>query len=381
MTNKYTPLLLALLMAVLAPAAAKDRIYYLAAEDVLWDYTPSYPLNVMTGKAFTDEQRSFVAGNGKDRIGSKYLKGRYVAYTSASFTYKIKSTIKNEHLGILGPTIFANVGDTVVVHFKNKTADKWLSIHPHGVFYNKANEGSGYNDASTMDDKQDDAVAPGQTYTYTWQIPQRAGPGSGDSNSVVWLYHSHVNSIADTNAGFVGAMVIAREDERDSTGKLAQVDREFIAMFTVFDENASLYAGENIAQFAPNADPADGDFIESNLMHAINGYMYGNLPGLAMTVGEKVRWYQVALGTEVDLHTPHWHGATLLTTAGNRVDVVNLLPATQITLDMTPDNPGIWMYHCHINDHITAGMMAKYLVRQATENSNQSIFKTLFDWL
>jgi FtsP/CotA-like multicopper oxidase with cupredoxin domain len=29
---------------------------------------------------------------------------------------------------------------------------------------------------------------------------------------------------------------------------------------------------------------------------------------------------------------------------------------------MVPDDPGIWMFHCHVNDHITAGMTARYEV-------------------
>ena len=42
----------------------------------------------------------------------------------------------------------------------------------------------------------------------------------------------------------------------------------------------------------------------------------------------RVRWYVFALGTEVDLHTPHWHGNNVYV-HGQREDVVNLLPATQ----------------------------------------------------
>jgi len=34
----------------------------------------------------------------------------------------------------------------------------------------------------------------------------------------------------------------------------------------------------------------------------------GNLQGFTMNSGERVRGYLVALGTEVDLHTLHWHG-------------------------------------------------------------------------
>ena len=41
------------------------------------------------------------------------------------------------------------------------------------------------------------------------------------------------------------------------------------------------------------------DFEESNLMHSMNGFLYGNLPGLDMTEGDTVRWHIAAFGTEV----------------------------------------------------------------------------------
>jgi hephaestin len=47
---------------------------------------------------------------------------------------------------------------------------------------------------------------------------------------------------------------------------------------------------------------------------------------------------------------------------GMRTDVANLLPATMQTADMVPDDPGTWLYHCHVNDHIIAGMLALYTV-------------------
>ena len=33
-----------------------------------------------------------------------------------------------------------------------------------------------------------------------------------------------------------------------------------------------------------------------------------------------------------------------------------------VVADMVPDNPGIWLFHCHVNDHITAGMLTRYQV-------------------
>lgn len=44
------------------------------------------------------------------------------------------------------------------------------------------------------------------------------------------------------------------------------------------------------------------------LCTAINGYVYGNLNGLNMEVGDKVYWYLMGMGNEVDIHTAHWHG-------------------------------------------------------------------------
>ena len=84
-------------------------------------------------------------------------------------------------------------------------------------------------------------------------------------------------------------------------------------------------------------------------------------PGLTMRRGERVRWYLMGMGTEVDLHTPHWHGNTVLID-GHRKDVTELFPATLEVADMRPDDAGTWLYHCHVGDHITAGMLALYNV-------------------
>jgi FtsP/CotA-like multicopper oxidase with cupredoxin domain len=45
-----------------------------------------------------------------------------------------------------------------------------------------------------------------------------------------------------------------------------------------------------------------------------------------------------------------------------RMDTVSLLPAGMIVADMVPDDPGIWLFHCHVNDHIRAGMLTRYRV-------------------
>jgi len=192
-------------------------------------------------------------------------------------------------------------------------------------------------------------------------VPERAGPGPMEGSSTMWMYHSHVDEAADTNAGLMGPMIVTRCGQARPDGSPIDVDRELVVNFSVMDENTSLWEETNRTALA-DPPPADADgFIESNKMHSINGFVFGNLPGLTMHKGERVRWYVMAMGTEVDLHTPHWHGNTVVSN-GMREDVVQLLPASMLTADMQPDNVGTWLFHCHVNDHILAGMQALYTV-------------------
>ncbi|MGH9643956.1 MAG: multicopper oxidase domain-containing protein, partial [Terriglobales bacterium] len=98
-------------------------------------------------------------------------------------------------------------------------------------------------------------------------------------------------------------------------------------------------------------------FASENLRSSINGYMYANGPMMTMKKGERVRWYLISIGGLVDGHTPHWHGNVVLV-KGHRTDVVHLAQAEMEVADMVPDNPGIWMYHCHVDDHMVTGMVA-----------------------
>ncbi|MCP4329213.1 MAG: multicopper oxidase domain-containing protein [Alphaproteobacteria bacterium] len=348
------------LFTIPGPATAAERVYYVAAEETAWDYAPA-GRNVMMGRPFDDDESVFVERT-PATVGGTYVKALYRQYADADFTTPLPRPEAWAHLGFLGPVLHAEVGDTIRVHFKNN-ASRPFTMHPHGVFYDKASEGAPYADGTAGADKADDAVPPGATHTYVWEVPERAGPGPNDPSSIAWLYHSHVDAVRDSNAGLVGAIVVTAQGQATADGAPRDIDREFVTLFTVTDENQSWYLDRNIETFADPAhvDPNDEAFQESNLMHGINGYIYGNLPGLKMNAGERTRWYTLALGTEVDLHTPHWHGNTGLSD-GRRVDVVDLLPASSRVVDVTPDSQGVWMFHCHVNDHIAAGMTALYEV-------------------
>jgi len=344
--------------AASASAALRTRTYYVAADLVDWDFAPS-GINQISGLPFGEEEEIFVTPD-EDRIGSVYTKALYREYTDASFTTRKSVEPEWEHLGALGPALRAQVGDTIKVVFKNNTPQPF-TMHAHGVFYLKDSEGAPYDDGTSGAAKDDDAVPQGAVHTYVWPVPARAGPARRDASSIVWMYHSHINEPRDVDTGLMGPIIITAKGKAREDCRPKDVDREFVNLFMIFNENNSWFLPQNIARTGadPSVDP--DEFEESNLKHGINGYVYGNLPLMTMHMGERVRWYILGMGNEMDLHTPHWHGQSL-TFMGMRTDLIELLPGSMRVLDMRPDNPGIWLYHCHVNDHITAGMLARFQV-------------------
>jgi FtsP/CotA-like multicopper oxidase with cupredoxin domain len=348
------------------------RVYYIAAVEIDWDYAPDN-MDHMTGKPFEGETKIWTEQS-KDRIGKVYRKAIYREYTDSAFSTTKKRPPEWEHLGIMGPLIRAEVGDTIVVHFRNNATHAY-SMHPHGVSYHRDSEGTPYADTSMT---EAGIVPPGRTHTYLWTVPERAGPGAGDGSSVVWLYHSHNWEPKEVNAGLIGALVITRRGMARPDGSPKDVDREFAALFMLFDENQSGYIGQNTATYAGDPQsvhklefiPGDVEgnfhgaghgFAAANFKATINGYMFGNMPMLTMKVGERVRWYVMTIGGQANYHTPHWHG-NVLTIQGHHTDIFSLLPAQFVAADMIPDNAGTWMFHCHIDEHMEAGMMAMHQV-------------------
>lgn len=86
------------------------------------------------------------------------------------------------------------------------------------------------------------------------------------------------------------------------------VDKEFVLLFAVMDENKSWLLDENIKRFCTDPDEAmtkkaDGGFVKSNKMYGINGRVFGNLEGLDMCLGDKISWHLYGIGTDTDVHS------------------------------------------------------------------------------
>ena len=357
----------------------KVRTYYVAADEIEWDYAPS-EVNPMTGEPWAGAA-AFFTQRTPIQIGNKYKKAIYREYADETFTELIPKSEKWRHTGIVGPVIRAEVGDLIKVVFRNNGYMPY-SMHPHGVFYTKQHEGALYHDGVPMEGKPGSAVPSGGTHTYIWEVPERAGPGPNDPSSLVWLYHSHVHEPKDVNSGLIGAIIISAAGTTREDGTPKDVDREFIGLFTVLDENQSWYIDQNVETYISDPekmktappisvmDPEGHFFLfgfdgwgVANIKFTINGFLNGTGPMMEMKKDERVRWYLMSIGNGINFHTPHWHGNVVMQD-NKRTDVVALMPAQMITVDMVPDDVGTWMFHCHVDDHMEAGMVTNYKVTE-----------------
>uniref|UniRef100_A0A8D2PZT0 ferroxidase n=1 Tax=Varanus komodoensis TaxID=61221 RepID=A0A8D2PZT0_VARKO len=320
------------------------RTFYVMAEEVDWDYSP--------GRSWELERYNSSAEDSGENglLGSRYKKAVYREYTDGTFRTRKSRINGEEHLGILGPFLWAEVGDVLNIVFRNN-ATRPYSIHAHGVM--EKSKGA------------PEAAMPGEIVTYRWDVPERSGPGPNDSACVSWIYYSRVDPVKDLFSGLVGPLKVCRKGTLDFDGRRKGVSREFALLFLVFDENQSWYLEENVKKYAEgnwnHSRRQDEEFVESNKMHAINGKLYANLPGLTMHEGDLVNWYLLGMGQEIDMHTVHFHAETFIYQS-YRADVADLFPGTFEMVEMLASNPGTWLLHCHVADHIHAGMEALFTI-------------------
>jgi FtsP/CotA-like multicopper oxidase with cupredoxin domain len=335
-----------------APPPEKTRHYYVAAEPGLWTFAP---LGVNTSKPLPLPP---------DLVEHpSAAKVRYLQYTDATFSTRV---LDNPRLGITGPVLRGVTGEYIAVTFLNKSG-KPLSMHPHGVRYDKDSEGA-YSEPGTG---KGSAVGPGATFTYVWHLDELSGPQPGEPSSKCWLYHSHCTDDEEVNLGLFGFIVVTDPARARPDGTPNDVDREMMTMFYMFDETpedeALEYADADLPKpFEPRPLLKTLELREVSVRPSINGMLFGNLPGLQMRSGERVRWYLGTLGEDDGMHTAHWHGARVREEGRRVCDVITLLPGETKVADQIADAPGSWLLHCHVSDHMMEGMFANYVVLPAS---------------
>jgi FtsP/CotA-like multicopper oxidase with cupredoxin domain len=286
--------------AVLAEGPSGRREYWIQAEPVRWNIVPTH----------------------RDQMMGKRVPGRtrFVALAYRRYTADFAAPVGRAT--IPGPLIEAEVGDQVVVNFRNKLRTP-VTIHPHGVFY--ANEMDGAYKGKFTD--PGGFVQHGRTFRYVWE----AHPGTEGA----WLYHDHgPMDPVPVFKGLFGPLIV-----RPSGGPVP--DREFFLAFH---------------SFPPLATHLNRSFS------CVNGRSYaGNTPNLTAKVGDSVAFHVFAIDNA--FHTFHVHGHRWVDPNGGQViDNETLGPGDSITAAWIEDNPGRWFYHCHVFTHLHMGMNGWYVV-------------------
>ncbi|XP_063102700.1 coagulation factor VIII isoform X3 [Cavia porcellus] len=325
----------------------KAWIHYIAAEEEDWDYAPS---------VYTSDDRSYKSqylNNGPQRIGRKYKKVRFMAYTDE--TFKSRKTSQYES-GILGPLLYGEVGDTLLIIFKNQ-ASRPYNIYPHGI-----------TDVSPLHSRRlpkgvkhlkDLPIMPGEIFKYKWTVTVEDGPTKSDPRCLTRYYSSFLNLERDLASGLIGPLLICYKGSVDQTGNQMMSDKRNVILFSVFDENRSWYLTENMQRFLPSVagvQTQDPEFQASNIMYSINGYVFDSLQ-LSVCLHEVAYWYILSVGAQTDFLSVFFSGYTFKHKMVYE-DTLTLFPFSGETVFMSMENPGLWVLGCHNSDFRNRGMTA-----------------------
>lgn len=235
-----------------------------------------------------------------------------------------------------GPTLIAYEGEQVRVVLKNELPEP-TSIHFHGM--HQPIEADGVAGIS-----QPNPIQPGDTYTYEF-TPGHAG---------TFAYHSHTSSAKQELRGLDGFFLILSQ----RTDASWWVDRDFAMVLQQF---APPGEGELVEPFPPGT----GDFPFST----INGKT-GEASGGALCIneGERVR---IRIYNASNLSHPmhlHGHDFEVVSKNGHPVPLAArvkettqaVAPGEFFEIEFDADNPGNWIFHCHVPHHTANMMMEGY---------------------
>jgi FtsP/CotA-like multicopper oxidase with cupredoxin domain len=286
-----------------APADARVRDVWVAAVPTSWNIVP----------------------NGRDAIMGTTIEPADSIFPTVvyrRFSARWRKPLPNaertagDGLAIPGPLLRARVGDRLRIHFKNLDTLRGdpHSMHFHGVHYKPSSDGAFVPGFSGRDAD----VKPGHSWTYRLT--------AGRDSAGVWPYHDHSPSMESSiHGGLFGMLSILGRHE-------PVPDREFQVVFSPF-----------------------GKFM------AINGRAFlGNTPVFKSKVGQLVQWDVMGMGSEH--HTFHVHGHRWITPGGISRDTQTVGPAESFRFRWREEDPGTWLYHCHVEDHMMKGMIGIYRV-------------------
>jgi FtsP/CotA-like multicopper oxidase with cupredoxin domain len=239
--------------------------------------------------------------------------------TASVFTWQLYNTARVTVWGynhqIPGPLIRLKVGDQVLFVVKNNLPQA-TTVHWHGLAVPNGEDG--------VPGITQKPIPPGGQFTYHFTVtPQMIG---------THLYHTHFNESFQMDLGLHGILYVEPAKPPKNP--------------------------EDVEAFYEMASFKVGGSDQENVF-TLDGKAFPEAPVLTVPLGARVLLHLVNASAE-NGHVMHLHGYTFRITAldGNplehpiRANTVNLSPSQTADVEFAANNPGQWMFHCHILDHI-----------------------------
>lgn len=229
-----------------------------------------------------------------------------------------------------GPLIHVKEGDDLSITVTNLTALPH-TVHWHGMYQRETWKMDGVPAITQK------PIEPGESFTYKFKA---------DPSGSMW-YHCHVNVNEHVAIrGMWGPFIV---DPKEPTELEKRVTKEFVMMMNTYDSN---YADKPGFGGMPTEE-GDMNYF------AMNGRSFPNTQPMRIEEGDVVR---VRLfGAGAGIHAMHTHGHTFWVTHKDgfplpepyRADTVLYGPGERYDLIFEADNPGRFIFHDHMDTHVT----------------------------
>lgn len=244
---------------------------------------------------------------------------------------------------IPGPAIVITEGDVAEVTLEQGIANSSqpVSLHVHGVHYKIDSDGT----MKALNGVADEAAFPGKPYTYKWV----AAPGTAGT----WAYHDHTflnPMLGAEDKGLYGTLIV-----NPASGKVKAMLNGVVTDVDVADIKREFILWMHETTF--------WGMEVNNILGGKQIPLWTN-PTVGAKQGEKVRFHVIGLGTA--FHTFHLHGHRWIEPGTTSVvDTVNIGPISRQSFVVQAGEGvggGEWHYHCHVLQHMQAGMMGDFRV-------------------
>jgi len=252
-----------------------------------------------------------------------------------------------------GPLMELGEGDRVRIYVTNRLPAP-TTVHWHGVLIP-----CGMDGVSALTQP---AIEPGETYVYEFIFPD-AG---------TFMYHPHHDTMTQEGMGLVG-MIVVHAREQDA-GKRPNRD------FAILLHEWGIQVG--------TSRPDPSEMTDFNIL-TMNGKVMPYTEPLVAKLGDKV-WIRYGNLSAMDHHPIHLHGYAFKiigTDGGWAKDTSVLIPETTVLVpvgstrvtEFIADNPGDWIFHCHMTHHIMNQMGHNFpnMIGMDTEGFDEKVRKLI----